>query len=74
MKDEIRRQTCIVIQRNGEYLVGRDMLKRGLKWSWSVYEAWRTRDIKKAREIARKVGGVMVLFNPIVNQRKVMGT
>lgn len=72
MKGEIRKQTCIVIRRNGEYLVGKEMLNTGMKWSWSIYEAWRTRDIEKAREVARRVGGVMVLFNPIVNQKKLI--
>lgn len=71
---DIRMQTCIIIRKNGEYLVGREYAGGGLKWSWSIYEAWRTRDMEKAREIARKTGGVMVLFNPIVNQKKVIGT
>lgn len=74
MKDDIRRQTCIIIQKNGRYLVGRSSIDNTLKWSWSVYEAWRTRDREKAEEIARATGGIMVLFNPIVNQRKVIGT
>lgn len=74
MKDDIRRQTCIIIRKNGRYLVGRSSIDNTLKWSWSVYEAWRTRDREKAEEIARATGGIMVLFNPIVNQRKVIGT
>lgn len=36
---DIRRQTCIVIRRNGSYLVGKDMIRPALKWSWSIYEA-----------------------------------
>ena len=44
-----------------------------LRWSNYTYDAWKTRDREKAAEVARKVGGVMVLFNPIVNQRKVIG-
>ena len=74
MKDDIPRQTCIIIRKNGRYLVGRSSIDNTLKWSWSIYEAWRTRDREKAEEIARATGGIMVLFNPIVNQRKVIGT
>lgn len=74
MKDEIRKQTCIIIRKNGEYLVGTVLYSHELRWSLSVYDAWRTRDMEKARRIARKVGGVMVLFNPVVNQRRLIGT
>ena len=74
MKDDIRRQTCIIIRKHGRYLVGRSRMDNELKWSWSAYEAWRTRDRENAEEIARATGGIMVLFNPIVNQRKVIGT
>lgn len=70
---DIRKLTCIVIRKNGEYLVGRQLGGGGLKWSWSIYEAWRTRDRKEAEAVARATGGVMVLFNPVVNQKKVMG-
>lgn len=68
----IRKETCIIIRRNGEYLVGREYGSRILRWSNSRYDAWRTRDREKAEEIARKTGGVMVLFNPIANQMRVI--
>ena len=71
---DIRTKTCIIIRKHGEYLVGKEYAGGGLKWSWSAYEAWRTRDMEKARRIARRTGGVMVLFNPIVNQKRVIGT
>lgn len=70
---DIRRETCIIIRKDGEFLVGTILYSTDLRWSGSPYDAWRTRDREKAAEIARKVGGVMVLFNPIVNQRKVIG-
>ena len=38
----------------------------------SAYDAWRTRDRELAEKVARKTGGIMVLFNPIVNQKKVI--
>ena len=72
MKNDIRKQTAIIIRKNGEYLVGKTVFSSDLRWSTSPYEAWRTRDRDKAAEIARKTGGVMVLFNPIVNQKKVI--
>ena len=72
MKDDIRKQTGIIIRKNGEYLVGTILNTSDLRWSSSPYEAWRTRDRDKAAKIARKTGGVMMLFNPIVNQKKVI--
>lgn len=69
---DIRRQTCIIIRKNGEYLVGKALYSDELRWSNSHYDAWRTRDIEKARDVARAVGGIMVLFNPIVNQKRVI--
>ncbi len=69
---DIRKRTCVIIRRNGEYLVGRNMTLDGLKWSIYAYDAWRTRNIETARDVARSTGGVMVLFNPIVNQQRVL--
>ena len=71
---DIRSKTCIVIRKNGEYLVGYIVFTEELRWSESPYDAWKTRNIEKARRVARRTGGIMVLFNPIVNQTKVMGT
>ena len=70
----IREKTCIIIRKNGEYMVGRVIFTGELRWSESQYNAWRTRDREKARRVAGKTGGVMVLFNPIVNQMTVRGT
>jgi hypothetical protein len=74
MKDDIRKQTYIIIRKHGQYLQGRSSMTGELVWSWSAYDAWRTRDMKKARETARKTGGIMVLFNQVVNTKKVIGT
>ena len=70
---DIRTKTCIIIRKNSEYLVGFIVYTKELRWSTSPYDAWKTRDREKAAEVARKVGGVMVLFNPIAGQMKVMG-
>lgn len=72
MKDDIRKKTCIVIRKNGAYLVGYIVFTDELRWSDSPYDAWKTRDREKAAEVARKTGGIMVLFNPIVKQMRVM--
>ena len=71
---DIRRTTCIIIRKNSEYLVGTILYSTDLRWSGSPYDAWKTRDREAAERVARAVGGVMVLFNPVVNQRRVIGT
>ena len=67
---DIRRKTCIIIRKDGEYLVGTILYSTDLRWSTSPYDAWRTRRREDARRVARAVGGVMVLFNPIIGQRR----
>ena len=68
----IRRETCIIIRRDGEFLVGTILYSTDLRWSGSPYDAWRTRRKEDAERVARKVGGEMVLFNPIVRQMRVI--
>lgn len=72
MKDDIRRQTCLIIRRNGEYLVGRIVFSTDLRWSIYAHEAFRTRDREKAQALARRTGGTVMLFNPIVRQMRVL--
>ena len=72
MKDDIRKKTCIIIRKNGKYLVGKILWSNDLRWSIYQTDAWRTRDREKARAMARRTGGIMVLFNPIVNQKRVI--
>lgn len=67
-RDDLRRKTAIIIRKNGEYLVGRELYDGPLRWSKDRYDAWRTRDREKARRIARVTGGVTVLFNPIIGR------
>ena len=71
---DIRAATCIVIEKNGEFLVGTVCYSTELRWSPSIYDAWRTRDRTSAEKVARYTGGVMMLFNPIVNQRREIRT
>ena len=70
---DIRKETCIIIRKNSEYLVGTVLYSNELRWTTYQHQAWRTRNREKAAKVAKQVGGVMVLFNPIVNQMKVMG-
>lgn len=72
MKDDIRKKTVIIIRKNEQYLVGRILFSRELRWSESPYDAWWTRDKEKAEECARQVGGITMLWNPIVKQMKVL--
>lgn len=65
---DIRRLTCVIIQKDGRFLVGTIMGSRDLRWSTDSYDAWRTRDIEMARKAARITGGTMMLFNPAVGQ------
>ena len=68
MKGEIRRQTVLIIRKDGEYLVGRQVYCGRLVWSLSAWDAWRTRDRAAARRVAEATGGVPVLFNPIIGR------
>lgn len=65
MTDDIRRQTAIVIEKDGEYLIGFSLF---LRWGGSYFDAWRTRDVETAQAVAERTGGEMMLFNPVVGQ------
>ena len=70
---DIRKKTCILIKKNGDYLVGKILWSSDLRWSNNRYDAWSTRVKETAEEVARKTGGIMVLFNPVVGQEKIIG-
>ena len=72
MKNDIRKETCLIIRKDGEYLVGKIVYSDDLKWSIYPYDAWRTRSRKRAQRIAQRTGGIVMLFNPIVNQLRVL--
>ena len=67
---DIRRATCIIIRKDGEFLVGTILWSTDMRWSTSPYDAWSTRRKEDAERVAGAVGGEMVLFNPIVRQMK----
>lgn len=68
--DELRRQTRLIIRKDGEYLVGIRMVTGGLMWSQSPWDAWGTRVRANARSVQSKTGGEICLFNPVVGQIK----
>jgi len=68
MQVDLRKKTCLIVTKDGKYLVGWNYLIRDLNWSRDYYDAWRTRDREKAEKVAQKCGGTLMLFNPIVGQ------
>ena len=72
MKTDIRTKTGMIIRKDGEYLVGTICYSTDLRWSISPWDAWITRDREKARKLARITGGIVMLFNPIIGEAKVL--
>ena len=66
MKTDVREKTCLIIRRGPEYLVGTVLYSRELRWSRSPWDAWKTRNWKRAEQAARYTGGDLWLFNPIL--------
>ena len=69
---DIRLLTCVIVRKNGKYLVSRILGTSDLRWSDSPHDAWRTRNREKAEEVARQVGGITMLFNPAAGQLRVL--
>lgn len=65
---DIRSETCLIVKRGTEYLVGTILYSQDLRWSGSPWSAWRTRSREQAEKVARVTGGDVWLFNPIVGQ------
>lgn len=69
---DIRLKTGIIIQKDGEYLVGAIIGLSCLRWSQSPWDAWITRRRDHAEKVAKAVGGTRMLFNPVAGQLKKM--
>lgn len=69
---DVRKLTCVIVRKNGEYLVGKVLYSEDIRWSRSPYDAWRTRNRESAENVARAVGGVTMLFNPAVGQLRIL--
>lgn len=65
---DIRSETCLIVKRGTEYLVGTILYSTDLRWSESPWAAWRTRDREQAEKVAAKIGGDIWLFNPVAGQ------
>ena len=70
MKTDIRTKTCLVIEKNGEYLSGYGTFMGTVTWDRHLSNAWTTRDKDEALRVAEKYGGSLVLFNPIIWRTK----
>ena len=65
---DIRTQTCLIIRRGQEYLVGTILYSKDLRWSRDAWDAWRTRKWEQAEKVADYTGGKLWLFNPVSGQ------
>lgn len=69
---DVRGQTYIIIERDGEFLVGCVFGTNVLRWSQSPWDAWRTRERDNASAVAGVVHGNRMLFNPVAGQLRRM--
>ena len=67
---DIRLKTALIIRKDGRFLVGRILYSEDLRWSDSPWDAWGTRIRAKARSVKEKVGGEVMLWNPVAGQLK----
>ena len=67
---DIRLKTCMIIRKDGRYLVGTILYSTDLRWSLSPWDAWATRNRVMAQLVAGRVGGEILLFNPVAGQMK----
>lgn len=63
---DIRLQTGLIIEKDGEFLVAASGMNP--RWSKSPWDAWITREREEAHYVAWKIKGNIMLFNPIVGQ------
>jgi hypothetical protein len=66
---DIRMKTQLIVRKDGAYLSGLSLF---IRWRESPYDAWMTRDREQAERVARRTGGIVMLFNPVVNQMRVL--
>ena len=62
---DVRTKTALIIRKDGMYLQGRILYSNELRWSGSPWDAWSTRIRAKARSVQEKVGGEILLWNPV---------
>ena len=70
---ELRKATTLVVMKDGKYLSRINAMIPGtVVWDQHLSNAWRTRNMAKAKERAEEVGGILALFNPIIWEVKVL--
>ena len=69
-REKIREKTCLVIEKDGQYLTGIGAILRTPGWTSHLSDAWKTRDKEDALRKAEEYGGTLVLFNPIIWRTK----
>ena len=69
-KPDIRKATCLVIERDGEFFSRIEMLTGRIVWDRHLSSAWTTRNIEKARRKATAYGGAPMLFNKVLWRTK----
>ena len=72
MKEDIRTKTVLVIRKNGYWLSRVEMATGRIVWDQHLSNAWMTRNKQEAMSVAKKTGGTIYLFNPIVWRVKVL--
>ena len=68
---DIRLYTYCIIRKNRQYLKGRSWTG-SMEWNSSQWEAWRTRNLEAAKSVAVRTGGVVMLFNTVSGQLKLL--
>ena len=64
----IRKRTFLIVCVGCEYLVGWNIVMNRPNFSTSPWDAWRTRDREIAGRVAERIGGKLILFNPVAAQ------
>lgn len=65
---DIRKQTVLIVRRGNEFLVGKIVGMKKLRWSIYPGDAWQTRSREDAKVVADLVRGDIMLFNPVAGQ------
>lgn len=64
----MKQATVLIVRRGSDFLVSRIPYTLEYRWSTSPYDAWGCRKVKTAKEVARKMGGDLWLFNGITGE------
>lgn len=65
-RNEMKKHTYLVIEKDGEYLTGYGTFMGIVGWDKHLSNAWKTRDKDEALRVAEKYGGTLKLFNTVL--------